>query len=529
MSVGKRILFGSALSWVSRGINVAAGLILLPILFRNMGKQELGLWLLLGQSWAVLSILDFGFGTTFTRAIAFAKADYDHRREPTPTSSSIADLLATARALYLFIAILGFCLTAGSGFFYLRGIQLEGVELWTVWFAWTIICLSQAVTFWAAPWSCLLQGLGDIGWDLTIASLISAFLLAAQIIVVLLFGGNLLVLASLAAFVSVAHRFAVLAFARQKYCELVTSAGHIHLSVIRGMAPLASRAWLTGLGIILVYNTDQFFIARMQGIDEIPAFRAAYLLVLNLHMIAGVLASASSAFVSQHWQAGDLQTLRDVTKRNAFLGLGIMLAGAGCILALGSTLFDAWLGAGHYVGVIVVSIFLGTFVLEQQAYVIGTACRATGDEAFYVSTLVAGALKIGLSFVLGSAFGLTGLAAATLIAQGSTNHWYMVVRGLWRTRIHAIEYLRDVIAPAAVVFASSWVACHFIITVFEGASKTTQVLAALSISGAILANGAWWWGLNATERVGVIRALGLMARREIGIWIHEKVSSKTKA
>ena len=434
MSVGKRILFGSALSWVSRGINVAAGLILLPILFRNMGKQELGLWLLLGQSWAVLSILDFGFGTTFTRSIAFAKADYDHHREPARAGfSSIADLLATARALYVVLAILGFCLTIGSGFFYLRDIQLEGVELWTVWLAWTIICLSQAVTFWAAPWSCLLQGLGDIGWDLTIASVMSAFLLAVQIIMVLLFGGNLLVLASVAAFISVAHRFAVLAFARRKYRELVTSAGHIRLGVIRCMAPLASRAWLTGLGIILVYNTDQFFIARMQGIDEIPAFRAAYLLALNLHMIAGVLASASSVFVSQHWQAGHLQTLRDVTKRNAFLGLAIMLAGAGCILALGSTLFDVWLGAGHYVGVIVVAILLGTFVLEQQAYVIGTACRATGDEAFYLSTLVAGALKIGLSFLLGSAFGLTGLASRYADCAGK---YQSLVYGAARTMAH---------------------------------------------------------------------------------------------
>jgi O-antigen/teichoic acid export membrane protein len=473
--------------------------------------------------------LDFGFGTTFTRAIAFAKADNDHNKEPTPVGShNIADLLVTARALYLFLAILGFCLTVGSGFFYLRGIQLESVELWTVWFAWTIICLSQAVTFWAAPWSCLLQGLGDVGWDLTIASSTSALLLAAQITVVLVFGANLLVLASLAAFISVAHRFAVLAFARRKYRQLATSAGHIHLGIIRGMAPLASRAWLTGFGIILVYNTDQFFIARMQGIDEIPAFRAAYLLALNLHMIAGVLASASSAFVSQHWQAGHLQALKDVSKRNAFLGLAIMLAGSGCILALGSTLFDVWLGAGHFVGVIIVSILLGTFVLEQQAYVIGTACRATGDEAFYLSTLVSGALKIALSFVLGSAFGLVGLAAATLIAQGSTNHWYMVVRGLWRLRIGAKEYLRDVVAPAAVVFASSWIACYFSITLLQGASKTVQVVAAVFVSGVILANAAWWWGLTATQRDGAIRALGLMARRDIG-WSHEKVPSNTKA
>jgi O-antigen/teichoic acid export membrane protein len=512
MSIQKRILLGSALGWFSRGVSIAAGLLLLPILFRNMGRQELGLWLLMGQSWAVLSVLDFGFGTTFTRAIAFAKADYDRNKGPTSTGShKIADLLATARALYLFLAILGLWLTVGSGFFYLRGIQLQPAELWIAWFAWTIICLSQAVTFWAAPWSCLLQGLGDIGWDLTIGSLTSALLLAAQIILVLLFGGNLLVLASSAAFISVAHRFAVLAFARGKYRELVTSEGHIHLGIIRGMAPLASRAWLTGLGIILVYNTDQLFIARMEGIDQIPAFRAAYLLALNLHMAAAVFASASSAFVSQYWQAGQLKALRDVTKRNAFLGLAIMLAGSGCILALGSTLFDVWLGTGHYVGLVIVSIFLGTFVLEQQAYAVGTACRATGDEAFYLSTLIAGALKITLSFVLGSAFGLTGLAVATLVAQGSTNHWYMVARGLSRLGISAREYVTDVIVPALAVFLFSWVACWLGTTVVNK-GVTAQVFAAALLAGIVLINAAWWWGLTGTERASFLRTLRVNAQ-----------------
>jgi O-antigen/teichoic acid export membrane protein len=475
-----------------------------------MGKQDLGLWLLLGQTWAVLAMLDFGFGTTFTRAIAFARADYDYNREPGPAGShNIADLIATARALYLFLAVLGFCLTVGSGFFYLRSIQLQPAELWTAWFAWIIICLSQAVTFWAAPWSCLLQGFGDVGWDLAIASLMSALLLAAQITMVLLLGGNLLLLAGLAAFFSVAHRCAVVAFARRKYRELVTAKGHIRPGIIRGMAPLAARAWLTGLGIILVYNTDQFFIARMEGVDQIPAFRVAYLLALNLHMIAAVFASASSAFISQHWHAGQLQALRDITKRNAFLGLAIMMAGSGCILALGSTLFDVWLGAGHYVGLVIVSILLGTFVLEQQAYVIGTACRATGDEAFYLSTLIAGVLKIALSFALGSSLGLMGLAAATLVAQASTNHWYMVFRGLSRLRISAREYIGDVILPALAVLALSWIACRFCTSLAAGTRETAQVLAAVLLGGIVLANAGWWWGLTGPERTGLLRMLRL--------------------
>jgi len=51
MSVTRRIAFGVAASWLSRGITILLGLILLPVLFRHLPREELGVWLLLGQSW----------------------------------------------------------------------------------------------------------------------------------------------------------------------------------------------------------------------------------------------------------------------------------------------------------------------------------------------------------------------------------------------------------------------------------------------------------------------------------------------
>src|SRR6266403_4267039 len=100
MSVSRRILFGAAATWFSRGLTILLGLVLLPVLFRHLPKEELGVWLLLGQSWAALGIFDLGFGVTLTRRIAFAKGKSGS--EPnTPlmpeTLAEIADLVATGR------------------------------------------------------------------------------------------------------------------------------------------------------------------------------------------------------------------------------------------------------------------------------------------------------------------------------------------------------------------------------------------------------------------------------------------------
>ena len=111
MSITRSIFFGAAASWFSRGVAIVLGLVILPILFRTLPKGELGIWLLLGQSWGTLGILDLGLGVTLTRRIAFAKGKSGSDPN-TPlsgdTKAEIADLLATGVRVYRVLALLAF-------------------------------------------------------------------------------------------------------------------------------------------------------------------------------------------------------------------------------------------------------------------------------------------------------------------------------------------------------------------------------------------------------------------------------------
>ncbi len=127
MSITKRIAFGAAASWFSRGVTILMGVVLLPVLFRHLPKEELGVWLLLGQSWAALGIFDFGFGATLTRRIAFAKAKSGSDPGVVLTDETlreIADLVATGKLVYRALAIFAFIFSFVAGFFYLRTLHL---------------------------------------------------------------------------------------------------------------------------------------------------------------------------------------------------------------------------------------------------------------------------------------------------------------------------------------------------------------------------------------------------------------------
>src|SRR5436853_6909490 len=108
MSVTRRIAFGAAATWFSRGVTILLGLVLMPVLFRTLPKEELGVWLLLGQSWAALGIFDLGFGVTLIRRIAFAKAMRDASLKASwssETGRELADLIATGRRVYRWLGV----------------------------------------------------------------------------------------------------------------------------------------------------------------------------------------------------------------------------------------------------------------------------------------------------------------------------------------------------------------------------------------------------------------------------------------
>lgn len=515
MSVTRRIAFGAAASWFSRGLTILLGLVLLPVLFRHLPKEELGVWLLLGQSWAAMGILDLGIGVTLTRRIALAKGKSggDPNAPLTPESlREIADLTESGRRLYHFMSAGVFVVSWIAGFFYLRHLPLHDVSHATVWIAWTILCASQAFAVWTTVWTCLLQGVGYVGWDALIASFINAGTLIAQIIVVLC-GGGLVALAMVAAIGALAQRWLTRWLAQRRRPELFSLRGRWNPAVLRGMPNLAFRAWLTAVGTVLVFNTDQFFIAAAEGAEGIPAYRAAYLAVLNLNMLAVTFATASSVFVSHLWQAREISALHTIVRRNSRLGLLIILCGSSCLLVLGNRLFDVWLGPGHFVGYPTLVVFVALLTLEAHSAIIAISSRATEDEAFAAWSIAGGLLKIAASWILMRPYGLFGIAMGTLVAQLLTNHWYMVYRGLRRLGISFEEHSVRVLLPCAAIFVLGLAGNAALLQLTRGHRAVVQLIETGIFTALLFFAACWWLVLARSERARLLSFIGLSASR----------------
>src|SRR3954467_8211522 len=70
-SDGDRILFGLTASWLARFLAIGLNVALIPILLRHLDPATVGLWMLIGQTTAILSLLDFGLGYALARELSF--------------------------------------------------------------------------------------------------------------------------------------------------------------------------------------------------------------------------------------------------------------------------------------------------------------------------------------------------------------------------------------------------------------------------------------------------------------------------
>jgi peptidoglycan biosynthesis protein MviN/MurJ (putative lipid II flippase) len=148
--------------------------------------------------------------------------------------------------------------------------------------------------------------------------------------------------------------------------------------------------------------------------------------------------------------------------------------------------------------------------LETQSYIISTSSRATEDEAFAASSILAGVLKLTFSYLLSLKYGLFGIAMGTTVANLCTNHWYMVYRGLRRLKFSLREYVKTILAPCLLTFPILLGCLIGLEKLVHNDSPLIQTVSAGLCAAILFVVGAWCLVLEPGQRLRVGRKLGFV-------------------
>lgn len=507
MSIERRIAFGAFASVISRFLAIGLNLFLVGLLFRYLGKEELGLWFLLGRSGAFLRLMDLGLMPTLTRRIAFmrGKSGSHAHQVLTPRSvQDIADLVATGLRIYKHLAVVVFILTLGMGLYFLTNIPRQDISLSTIWTAWTLLCLGHAIAVRANIWNCLLTGTGFVGWDAIINLVVNTCVLSLQIVIVLS-GGGLIALALSDVSGKLTVFLYTYRFMKRREQKIFEAQGRWRPDMAREMATPAVLCWLTTLGGLLATRVDQLFIAQFRDVSEYPPYHAMYQIGSNLYLLAQAYVMASRPFISQLWQSEGRSRVQDLVELNVRLGLMIMLCGFAFLWVAGEDLIVLWLGPGTFLGHHLLLTFGVLFVFQIHSSLITSSARATENEVYAWCNMLMGALNLGLTWYLVQQLGVWGVALGTLTAQLLTGFWYNPYRGLRRLGIPIYRHLRVSVMPPLLI------GC--VALLMNALATRTMVmkgnpLAMIAVSGAatgvVLLAGTWWVALTADHRERVL-------------------------
>lgn len=485
------ILSGFGLTFVT----IVVAFVQLRLVLEFLPKPIAGVWLLFLSLGAYVAFFDLGISPTLSREISFIlgrdAADAESRKR-------IADLLATCFRTFQIIAALVFVAGLAGGGVFLSGVA-PAASVRAVWLAWTIFLLGASLNIIGGAAYAALYGLGDVATERS-ARAFTQLLGLAMSYVALALGFGLIGMALAWVIQNLLARGIALHVLHKKHPWLRHEQGKAVLATFKRLAGPSLRWAATGLGAILILQTDNVIIAAVLGPNDIPSYEAIAKIAMTLMTLSLYIVTSSSPFVSKAFAAGDFAAMNGLVLRNVRCSMGAMVFLAAFMAAFGDHVIDLWLGSGNFVGFAVTWTLLAMVLLETHHVSLATATMATGRIAFAWAALGAGLLNITITLVLVHYWGLWGVALGTLIAQLLTNNWYAPYVSLRHFNIAFQTYARIVLLPIIIMLLVAGGLAFGLRTITQGYASYLALPAALVLYTALSAIAFNFLILNSGER-----------------------------
>ena len=322
-----RVLTQSAATVVVfRAVNVASGLVTLPLLLASLSQVEFGVWIVMSQAVSLLALSDFGAGNAIGRFVARARGLEDE--------AAISEVLSTVLAILLgaglLVAIATWILAP-----YMPGwVGVDAEYSRTATQVFLVIGAGLAVQLPLRLAYGVLVGYQLYGQHAVGKILDSVLTLAGILVLYALARLNLLTLAVLTAGAAVTAQAVLFVYAWKITRPWSISSQRVSLpTAARVLGMGGSVLVMTAAGMIYTQGTG-LLAGRLIGVAGVAIYGVALTIVSNLHPLITSIANPLST-LSSEWQArNDMEQLR---RTNAMV-MKMTFATSACV-AVGLVLF----------------------------------------------------------------------------------------------------------------------------------------------------------------------------------------------
>jgi O-antigen/teichoic acid export membrane protein len=395
-----------AVNYLGVGVLAGTGFFLTPFMLHMLGRGQFGLLMLATAIFAYGSLLDFGLGISVMKMVAdhAHDADRDHVRR----------LLSTVLLLYVGIgmAIIAVGLLIAP---VLRGaFHLASADQHAFHWCYLLAMVAVGVTFPMSAFTAVITGHRDFVLQNRFV-IGQALVSAAATVVVLELGYGVIAVAAIGLCTAIGV-FAIKVLVVRKKYDVSFSPRYADRALLRSILAFASWVFVINVAASLIFETDIVVVGALLG----PVAVAAYQVALSPNTVLQqfgeqfnvVALTATSSFQAR----GERERVRRLFLESTRAATVVMLPFAIVVAAWGGDFIRLWVGSsfrGSDHAFLILTIAMVEFAVQ------GTAAQViiahSKHKVIAIATACEAAANLLLSVLLGSRFGITGVAAGTLI------------------------------------------------------------------------------------------------------------------
>ena len=447
MSSKRNIVKGFAGGIMFSLVTICVSFLQLRILLHYLPSPVVGIWLLFVNFGSYVTLLDLGLTQTLGREVSFLVGQDLSAQE---RAGKLGNLIRSCTRAMTMLAAIAYPVGGVLGWAYLKTVAPAAEQTHLLW-PWLVFFTSATLNLLGQGWFAGLYGLGNV-FAVRVLQTAGVAVGFALLVFAVVMGWGLygMAWASLAqAAATITAAFLLL----REHTGTKAEGSRVDYALLRSMVGPGLRYGATVLGGVLILQTDNLVIASTLGPAIIPNYQAVAKIVSTLMTLSMMLVVTTTPFMSQAFAKGDIAAICRLLQQNQRVSLSTLVLLGSCVACFADRLIHLWLGAGHFIGFAVVWVLLAMMLLEAHHVAMATATMATGKIVFVAPALLAGVINIGLSIVLAHRLGVLGVALGTLLAQLTTNNWYVPFYVLRQFHITWRQHVSSVVFPIGLLLA----------------------------------------------------------------------------
>lgn len=420
-------------SYLSRGLNIGVGILVLPIILKKLSPEELGVWYIFLAISSLITLLDFGFLPTLQRNIGYIFKGADElQAEGVPTKFNsfinyqlLYDSIYASKKLYHKITIIIFILLNTLGSYYIYTIIKDLNNFKEIFIAWVLYLLSLCLNFYFYYYTALIKGKGLIGESekITVISKLS-FILICYILFFLNFGLITLSIANLIS-VFILRMCSQRIFYTSELKERLRDLKVKNQTLLKIMMVNAKKVGIVSIGGFLLSKGNTFVVSKYFSLELVGKYG---LTMQIFSILLGVTATIYQVYAPEFYEyrlKNNLEKLKDKYVACYIVNLLLLVLGIlGIIFIL--PLFLKLMGKNNSLLTHNQLLFLSLcFILESihgnAAFILSTKNYIPYVKAGIFSG--SGIIIISLLLIHFTNLGIWSVLISQFIVQLSYNNW----------------------------------------------------------------------------------------------------------